>query len=168
MDNQEFLQNVKSIDEANRLLEELKNLKKTIRKEKKEKKSKSSELAAQLKEFTDSVLKARDAYIEKGINCKVDVDKNGLIRKWNVKRSGNGSGTSSKQINIDELKSILKELPEVFSSKDIIRALEKSGIGERKLQPFLGNHIKSNNSPRILKEGGPLDKGPAVRYRLAK
>lgn len=168
MDNEEFLKSVTSIDQLNNLLEEAKKRKKAIREEKKEKKSKSSELAAQLKEFTDSVLKARDAYREKGINCEVKVNKNGLISKWSVKRSGNGSGTSSKQINIDELKSILKDLPEVFSSKDIIRALEKSGIGERKLQPFLGNHIKSNNSPRILKEGGPLDKGPAVRYRLAK
>jgi len=135
-------------------------------------------IAQTLTSVTQSVLDAKTAYEAKGLFVEIEKDeKTGLITKWKLKNRRpktqmvNGVLTSTSKIpqfKVDDLKSIMSKLNDVFSAKDIQDALKKSGMGERKLQPAFGNILKGLYGNQGVEKVPGMDKGPGVRYRKVK
>ena len=135
-------------------------------------------IAQTLISVTQSVLDAKTAYGEKGFLVVIETDdKTGLITKWklknrrpNLKIVGGEFVKSAKitQFTPDDLKQIISELPEVFSSKDIEKALVTCKLGDRKLQPGLGKMVSGEYSGTGIEKVDGTEKGPGVRYRKVK
>jgi len=135
-------------------------------------------IAQTLAPATQSILDAQKAYEEKGLIVEIKTDeKTGLIRVWKLKKRRRNnqaigspikSASTIKQINPNEFQQILSRLPEVFGAKDIVNALIESGIGDRKLQPALGNILKGMFGDYGVEKVPGMDKGPSVRYRKLK
>ena len=135
-------------------------------------------IAQTLTSVTQSVLDAKTAYEAKGLFVEIEKDeKTGLIKKWKLKNRRpktqmvNGVLTSTSKIpqfKVDDLKSIMSKLNDVFSAKDIQDALKNSGMGERKLQPAFGNILKGLYGNQGVEKVPGMDKGPGVRYRKVK
>ena len=163
------------------LKEEQRRITDEIRKAKSEAKKQKIDVVAialTLTSVTQSVLDAKTAYEEKGFFVEIETDaKTGLIRKWKLKnrrpktQSVGGVVTSTpkaKNLSPDDLKIILPELPDMFKASDIQEALIRSGIGERKLQPGLGQILSGEFGKKVIEKVPGTDKGPGVRYRKVK
>jgi hypothetical protein len=135
-------------------------------------------IAQTLTSVTQSVLDAKTAYEAKGLFVEIEKDeKTGLITKWKLKNRRpknqmvDGVLTSTSKIpqfKVDDLKSIMSKLDDVFSAKDIQDVLKNSGMGERKLQPAFGNILKGLYGNQGVEKVPGMDKGPGVRYRKVK
>jgi hypothetical protein len=135
-------------------------------------------IAQTLTSATQSVLDAKTAYEAKGLFVEIKTDdKTGLITKWKLKNRRpktqmvNGEFVKSAKIDQftpDDLKKIISELPEVFSSKDIQDALVTCKLGDRKLQPGLGKMVSGEYSGTGIEKVDGTEKGPGVRYRKVK
>ena len=135
-------------------------------------------IAQTLTSVTQSVLDAKTAYEAKGLFVEIEKDeKTGLITKWKLKNRRpknqmvDGVLTSTSKIpqfKVDDLKSIMSKLNDVFSAKDIQDVLKNSGMGERKLQPAFGNILKGLYGNQGVEKVPGMDKGPGVRYRKVK
>jgi hypothetical protein len=74
-----------------------------------------------------------------------------------------------QMMSVQEFNSIVDRLGDRdFSSKDIMNALIGSGIGNRKLQPTLGNILKGLYGEPIIEKANEYTRGPGVRYRKVK
>lgn len=161
-------------EEQKRISDEIKK----ARSESKKQKLDVVAIAQTLSLVTQSVLDAQKAYEEKGLFVEIEKDeKTGLITKWKLKNRRpktqmvDGVLTSKSKIpqfKVDDLKSIMSKLNDVFSAKDIQDALSKSGMGERKLQPAFGNILKGLYGNQGVEKVPGMDKGPGVRYRKVK
>ena len=128
-------------------------------------------LAKKLEEATQSIINAHKLYQEKGFDVEIRIcSRTGLMSKWNLKskypmRTGL---VPAKVMHYEEFRTILNRLDDVFSSKDIHKALIESNIGPRRIQPMLGFIIKGlhGESPIELVPG--IYRGPGVRYRKVK
>ena len=123
-------------------------------------------LAEELKEFTNSVFAAKDAYIAKGFNVEIKTNKNGLVTKWSLKR---GKSTSEERtMTVEEFKKVLNRLgDEEFGSKQIKNALIAMELFNRKLQPTLGLALKGTYG-KLIERANDETRGPGVRYRKVK
>jgi len=132
---------------------------------------KSIALAKELEEATQSIINAHKLYQEKGFDVEYRIcSRTGLMSKWNLKskypmRTGL---VPAKVMHYEEFRTILNRLDDVFSSKDIHKALIESNIGPRKLQPMLGFIIKGLHGESPIEKVPGVDKGPGVRYRKVK
>ena len=128
-------------------------------------------LAKKLEEATQSIINAHKLYQEQGFDVEIRIcSRTGLMSKWNLKskypmRTGL---VPAKVMHYEEFRTILNRLDDVFSSKDIHKALIESNIGPRRIQPMLGFIIKGlhGESPIELVPG--IYRGPGVRYRKVK
>ena len=155
------ISDVKDISEIDSLLAKLKASKKALKEAAKKQKLDVVAIAQTLTSATQS---------EKD-------EKTGLITKWklknrrpNLKMVGGEFVKSAKipQFTPDNLKEIISILPEVFSSKDIKKALETCKLGDRKLQPGLGKMLSGEYSGSGIVKVPGTEKGPGVRYRKVK
>ena len=172
------ISDVKDISEIDSLLAKLKASKKALKEAAKKQKLDVVAIAQTLTLVTQSVLDAQKAYGEKGFLVEIEKDeKTGLITKWklknrrpNLKMVGGELVKSAKipQFTPDDLKKIISILPEVFSSKDIKKALETCKLGDRKLQPGLGKMLSGEYSGSGIEKVPGTEKGPGVRYRKVK
>ena len=132
---------------------------------------KSIALAKELEEATKSIINAHKLYQEQGFDVEIRIcSRTGLMSKWNLKskypmRTGL---VPAKVMNYEEFRTILNRLNDVFSSKDIHKALIESNIGPRRLQPVLGYIIKGLFGNFQIEKVPGVDKGPGVRYRKVK
>ena len=120
---------------------------------------------------------AQKAYEEKGFIVEIEIDeKTKLIRKWKLRnrrpKTQMVGGVLVKSAKIDQftpndLKEIISILPEVFSAKDIKKALIDSNLGERKLQPGLGKILSGEYNNRGIEKVPGTDK-VGTRYRKVK
>ena len=128
-------------------------------------------LAKQLEEATQSIINAHKLYQEKGFDVEIRIcPDTGLLSKWNLrsKYPMRLKVAAEQSMTRQEFYNILNRLDDVFSNRDIHKALLESNIGPRKLQPTLGFIIKGMfGKPQIEKVPG-IDKGPGVRYRKVK
>lgn len=133
--------------------------------------NKSIALAKELEEATQSIINAHKLYQEKGFDVEYRIcSRTGLMSKWNLKskypmRTGL---VPAKVMHYEEFRTILNRLDDVFSSKDIHKALIESNIGPRRLQPVLGYIIKGLFGNSQIEKVPGVDKGPGVRYRKVK
>ena len=138
-------------------------------------------LAKQLEEANQSIINAHILYQEKGIDVEIRICRDtGLISKWKLKNKYpkrivvggggvNNSVPADKTMSVQEFNSIVNHLGDgEFSSKDIQNALNKSGIGARKLQPTLGLIIKGIFGKSPIEKLNYETRGPGVRYRKVK
>ena len=169
--------NVNSISEIDSLLAKLKASKKALKEAAKKQKLDVVAIANTLASVTQSVLDAQKAYEEKGFIVEIEIDeKTKLIRKWKLRnrrpKTQMVGGVLVKSAKIDQftpndLKEIISILPEVFSAKDIKKALIDSNLGERKLQPGLGKILSGEYNDRGIEKVPGTDKG-GTRYRKVK
>ena len=141
---------------------------------------KSIALAKELEEATQSIINAHKLYQEKGFDVEFRIcSRTGLMSKWilknkfpkRIKDEGNGLNNVAavKTMLVKEFNSIVNHLGDgEFSSKDIQNALNKSGIGARKLQPTLGLIIKGIFGKSPIEKLNYETRGPGVRYRKVK
>ena len=141
---------------------------------------KSIALAKELEEATQSIINAHKLYQEKGFDVEIRIcSRTGLMSKWilknkfpkRIKDEGNGLNNVAavKTMLVKEFNSIVNHLGDgEFSSKDIQNALNKSGIGARKLQPTLGLIIKGIFGKSPIEKLNYETRGPGVRYRKVK
>jgi hypothetical protein len=132
---------------------------------------KSIDLSKELEEATQSIINAHKLYQEKGFDVEIRIcSRTGLISKWNLKskypmRTGL---VPAKVMHYEEFRTILNRLNDVFSSRDIHKALIESNIGPRRIQPMLGFIIKGLHGESPIEKVPGVDKGPGVRYRKVK
>jgi hypothetical protein len=128
-------------------------------------------LAKQLEAANKSIIDAQKLYEEKGFRVELTIcAETGMILKWNLKSKfpKRPKVAAVKIMAHQEFYAILNRLDDVFSSKDIHKALLESYIGPRRLQPILGFIIKGMfGNPQIEKIPG-INVGPGVRYRKVK
>lgn len=168
---------VNDINEIDSLLAKLKASKKALKEAAKKQKLDVVAIANTLASVTQSVLDAQKAYEEKGFIVEIEIDeKTKLIRKWKLRnrrpKTQMVGGVLVKSAKIDQftpndLKEIISILPEVFSAKDIKKALIDSNLGERKLQPGLGKILSGEYNNRGIEKVPGTDKG-GTRYRKVK
>jgi hypothetical protein len=141
-------------------------------------KEQAIKLAKDLEPFTESILSAQKAYIEKGFEVVIETNsETGLITKWKLKnkypkRSKTVGGIRNvgtpKTMTVNEFNSIVKNLGDgEFSSKDINEVLKKTVGGERKLQPTLGNILKGAHGISPIEKVPGTDKAGTL-YRLVQ
>jgi hypothetical protein len=136
MDIIDIIKNIKDPNVLKEILTTAKTVKKDIGPVRVEKVNASLKIAEELKDFTNSIVSAKEAYIAKGFNVEVKTNKNGLITKWSIKRGKNPS--PQQGMSDEDFSKALERLGDKeFSSKDLQNALIGSGIGSRKLQPKL-------------------------------
>ena len=168
---------VNDINEIDSLLAKLKASKKALKEAAKKQKLDVVAIANTLASVTQSVLDAQKAYEEKGFIVEIEIDeKTKLITKWKLRnrrlKTQMVGGVLVKSAKIDQftpndLKEIISILPEVFSAKDIKKALIDLNIGERKLQPGLGKILSGEYNDRGIEKVPGTDKG-GTRYRKVK
>lgn len=168
---------VNDINEIDSLLAKLKASKKALKEAAKKQKLDVVAIANTLASVTQSVLDAQKAYEEKGFIVEIEIDeKTKLITKWKLRnrrpKTQMVGGVLVKSAKIDQftpndLKEIISILPEVFSAKDIKKALIDSNLGERKLQPGLGKILSGEYNDRGIEKVPGTDKG-GTRYRKVK
>jgi len=162
------------------LKEEQKRISEEIKKAKSEAKKQKVDVVAiaqTLTSVTQSVLDAKTAYEEKGLFVEIEIDeKTGLITKWKLKNRrpkiqmvGGVVIRTAKipQFTPRDLDVIISTLPEEFSAKDIRDALVKNNLGERKLQPGLGQILSGAFGKKVIEKVPGTDKG-GTRYRKVK
>ena len=137
-------------------------------------------IAKELEHLAEIFKNAQRLYAEKGFTVELRFDSStGLISKWILKNrfpkrfkdEGNGLNNVAavKTMLVKEFNSIVNSLGDgEFSSKDIQNALNKSGIGARKLQPTLGLIIKGIFGKSPIEKLNYETRGPGVRYRKVK
>ena len=96
-----------------------------------------------------------------------------LKNKYPQRVRAGGGGVNNvatvKTMSVQEFNSIVNILGDgELSSKDIQNALNKSGIGARKLQPTLGLIIKGIFGKSPIEKLKYETRGPGVRYRKVK
>ena len=132
---------------------------------------KSIALAKELEEATQSIINAHKLYQEKGFDVEIRIcSRTGLISKWNLKSKYpmHTGLVPAKIMHYEEFCTILNRLDDVFSSKDIHKALIESNIGPRRLQPMLGLIIKGMHGESPIELVPGIYRGPGVRYRKVK
>ena len=157
-------------EEQKRISDEIKK----ARSESKKQKLDVVAIAQTLSLVTQSVLDAQKAYEEKGFFVEIEQDeKTGLITKWKLKNrrpkiqmvGGVLRSTAKiKKFDPDDLNIIMSTLPAEFGAKDIRDALVKSNLGERKLQPGLGQILSGTFGKKVIEKVPGTDKG-GTRYR---
>ena len=137
-------------------------------------------IAKELESLVEIFQNAQKLYAEKGFSVKLRFDsETGLISNWTLKNrfpkrikdDGNGLNNVAwvKTMSVQEFNSIVNLLGDgPLSSKDIQDALEKGGIGKRKLQPTLGNILKGMFGKPLIEKANGDTRGPGVRYRKVK
>ena len=168
---------IKDLGLLEQLLKQIKDQKKAIKADEKKQRTDVVAIAQTLNPATQSVLDAQKAYEEKGFIVEIEIDeKTKLIRKWKLRnrrpKTQMVGGVLVKSAKIDQftpndLKEIISILPEVFSAKDIKKALIDSNLGERKLQPGLGKILSGEYNDRGIEKVPGTDKG-GTRYRKVK
>jgi hypothetical protein len=137
----------------------------------KEKAGKTIIVAKELESFVEIFKDAQRLYAEKGFAVELVLDREtGLISKWILKnRFPKRLGVAPiKVMHYEEFRTILNRLDDVFSSKDIHKALIESNIGPRRLQPMLGLIIKGMHGESPIELVPGTYRGPGVRYRKVK
>ena len=134
-------------------------------------------IAQTLAPANQNILAAQKDYEEKGFFVDILIDeKTGLIVKWKLKNRrpkikmvGGVVIKTAKlpQFTPRDLDVIISTLPEEFSVKDIRDALLKSNLGERKLQPGLGQILSGAFGKKVIDKVPGTDKG-GTRYHRAK
>ena len=151
-----------------------------LKKNKTTRKDQALKLAKELESFTESIISAKKAYIDKGFEVIIETSpETGLVTKWKLKNKypkrirvgGNAVNNiqADKTLSVQEFNSIVNLLGDgALSSKDIQDALEKGGVGKRKLQPTLGNILKGMFGKPLIEKANADTRGPGVRYRKVK
>ena len=132
---------------------------------------KSIALAKQLKEATQSIINAHKLYQEKGFDVEIRIcPDTGLLSKWSLrsKYPMRLKVAAEQSMTRQEFYNILNRLDDVFSNRDIHKALLESNIGPRKLQPTLGFIIKGMFGKPQIEMVNKGIRGPGVRYRKVK
>ena len=175
---------INNIDDPNLIeafLRQLKARKAKLKAIKPNKVEKAKEAAVKLSAFTDGIYAAQKAYEDLGFAVELETSlETGLVTKWKLKNKYpkrivvggggvNNSVPADKTMSVQEFNSIVNHLGDgEFSSKDIQNALNKSGIGARKLQPTLGLIIKGIFGKSPIEKLNYETRGPGVRYRKVK
>jgi hypothetical protein len=151
-----------------------------LKKNKTTRKDQAVKLANELSSFTENILAAQKAYLEKGFEVTIETSQEtGLVTKWKLKNKypkrnrvvgGDINNVQSDPpLKVEEFNRIVNLLPDVeFGSKNIQEALEKGGIGKRKLQPTLGNILNGMFGKSLVERVNKDSRGPGVRYRKVK
>lgn len=132
---------------------------------------KSIALAKQLEEATQSIINAHKLYQEKGFDVEIRIcPDTGLLSKWSLrsKYPMRLKVAAEQSMTRQEFYNILNRLDDVFSNRDIHKALLESNIGPRKLQPTLGFIIKGIFGKPQIEMVNQGIRGPSVRYRKVK
>jgi hypothetical protein len=128
-------------------------------------------LAKQLEEATESIINAHKLYQEKGFDVEIRIcPDTGLLSKWSLrsKYPMRLKVAAEQSMTRQEFYDILNRLDDVFSNRDIHKALLESNIGPRKLQPTLGFIIKGMFGKPQIEMVNQGIRGPSVRYRKVK
>jgi hypothetical protein len=128
-------------------------------------------LAKQLKEATESIINAHKLYQEKGFDVEIRIcPDTGLLSKWSLrsKYPMRPKVAAENLMTRQEFYDILNRLDDVFSNRDIHKALLESNIGPRKLQPTLGFIIQGMFGKPQIEMVNQGIRGPSVRYRKVK
>ncbi len=128
-------------------------------------------LAKQLEEATQSIINAHKLYQEKGFDVEIRIcPATGLLSKWSLrsKYPMRLKVAAEQSMTRQEFYDILNRLDDVFSNRDIHKALLESNIGPRKLQPTLGFIIKGIFGKPQIEMVNQGIRGPSVRYRKVK